>query len=71
MIELLSDLLFTLEALEKDWVALHLRVWNFDGNTLARAQVRGLEDRGHAAAGDQTLNLEVVEFFACVDRNHW
>ena len=70
VIELFADLLLALEALEEDGVALHLGVGNLDGHGLSGAQVGALEDRGHAAAGDQAVDLEVVELFASVDRDH-
>ena len=70
MIELFADLFLALEALEEDGVAFHLRMGNLDGDGLSRAQVGALVDRGHAAAGDQAFNLEVVELFAGVDRDH-
>jgi hypothetical protein len=70
MIELLSNLFFALETLKEDGIALHLRMRNLNGDGLARAEIRALEDGSHTAPGNQAFNPEMVELFASVSSNH-
>jgi hypothetical protein len=51
MIQLPTDLLFAVKAVEKDGVGFHLRMRDFDRDLASAVQVGGAKDRGHAAAG--------------------
>ena len=64
VVQLLADLLFTVEAFEENRVGFHLGVRNFDCHSRPGAFVRGAEDRGHAATFNQVLNQVMVEFVA-------
>ena len=64
MIELLADLLFALEAVEKERIA-SISGWGILMATDAVvAQVGGAEDGGHAAAGNEAFDAVVVELIA-------
>ncbi len=64
MIELLPHLLFTLEALEEDDVALQLRVRDLERDLGAADAVDGPEDRRHPAAGQELTELILIELLS-------
>ena len=64
MIELLPDFAFALKAIVEHRIGLHFRMWDFDRDLAAIAQIGGAKDRGHAAAGDQAFNAVMVELVA-------
>ena len=70
MIEFLPDFGFAVEAVIEDRVGLGLRVRHFKGDRLARPQIVGAEDGGHAARGHYAFNLVVVDLIARVELRH-
>ena len=64
MIELFTDVLFALEAIEKQRVGFHFGMRNLESHLPARLQVSGLVNGGHAAAGDETFDAVMVELIA-------
>ena len=70
VVDLLADLLLAAEALEQNRIGFHLRVRHLDGHGPAGAQVRGAEERGHAAAGNLRFQAVVVQGFSDFGRGH-
>src|SRR2546428_1570321 len=64
VIEPLPDLLFALEALEENHVALELEVRDLERDGSAAGGVLRLEDRGHPAPGDELGDLVLIELVA-------
>ncbi len=64
VVQPLADLVLAPEALVEDHVALELYVRNLERHGLAADGVDGLEDGGHAAAGQELGELELVEQIA-------
>ena len=60
MIERLADFLFALEARKEGRIAFEPHERHFHGDGLARFRIGRLEDRGHAAAADDAVDLEAV-----------
>ena len=49
---------------KKSGIGFHFGVRNFDGDGAAVSQVGGAENRGHAAAGNQTFDAVMIELLA-------
>ena len=67
MVELLSDFLFTHEAIVENRVRFHLGMRNLDRNGFSSTLVGGTENGCHPAAGGSVFNSVVVEFVAGVE----
>ena len=70
MIEFLADFGFALEAVEEEWVGLHFRMRDFDGDRGRCCEVGRLEDRGHAAARDELIETVMIELVASAEFVH-
>ncbi len=70
MIETLANLLFALEAIEKDHVAFELHVGDLNRDRGAADEILRLEDRRHPAARDQISQLILIELLANIDLAH-
>jgi hypothetical protein len=56
-----------MEAVEENRIAFHLGMRDFEGYGAARPHIGGAENRGHAAAGSETVYPVVIELFPGVD----
>ena len=70
MVEFLSNVLFAMEALEENGVALHFGVGDLDGDRAAGQEVSAAEDGGHAASRDDAFDAVMVELVARVEWSH-
>jgi len=70
MIEPFANLLFSLEAIEEEWITFHLEMWHFDRYSPAVSQVRGTIDRRHTALSGEAFNPVMVELIARLKRRH-
>ena len=64
MIEARADLFLAIEALVKYDVAFELQIRHFQRDRVTRQCVGSLENRSHATAGQQLIELILVQFVA-------
>ena len=67
MVELFADFLFAAKAVEKNRIAFHFRVGDFDGDGAAGAEIGAAKNGGHAAASDHAVDAVMIELFAGTD----